>query len=141
MKDLFKLTNIVTKTKANVESYHVKKFNEISGKCVLTQVYDLNELILIKSMNDVKSRLEKLVSRCRHLVGSFKHSEELRRELSKTQAHLLYTTRIQLVQDIAIRWNSTYDMLYSICVNQGALTMLNMDPKYNSKMNYMFLYR
>jgi hypothetical protein len=85
-------------------------------------------------MNDVKSRLEKLVSRCRHLVGSFKHSEELRRELSKTQAHLLYTTRIQLVQDIAIRWNSTYDMLDSICVNQGALTMLNMDPKYNSKI-------
>lgn len=39
----------------------------------------------IESLNEVKSKISKLIKKCRHLVGSFKHSDNLNRRLKEKQ--------------------------------------------------------
>ena len=60
---------------------------------------------------------------CRKLVGSFKHAEDFQRRLKEKQSDLNYESRIKLIQDILIRWNSKYDMIESILSNKDLLSM------------------
>ena len=82
----------------------------------------------IVKMNRIKKTINNLISRCRHLVGSFKHGDQLNVKLQETQKTLNYETCNKLVQDVTHRWNSQYDMLDSICVNKDALKSMSLLP-------------
>ena len=86
---------------------------------------DLDELDQVLQINLIVEDINKLLAKCRHLVGSFKHSGQLKKLLYSHQTELQYETKIKLVQDISIRWNSTYDMCDSICINQDALIIMS----------------
>jgi hypothetical protein len=47
-----------------------------------------------------------------------------------------YSTRIKLIQDVSTRWNSTYDMLDSICTNRDALKEMFTHPENRALNNH-----
>ncbi len=53
------------------------------------------------------------------------------RELKATQENLKYNYKTKLVQDIHMRWNSTYDMCDSISTNEHALKAMKQDTLVN----------
>jgi hypothetical protein len=89
-------------------------------------VEKVNEII---KMNSIKASLNDLVSKCKHLVGSFRFSEQLTRKLKEKQKELKVEDRIKLIQDVPTRWNSTLDMFLSIVANEGPLKAMNLDPE------------
>jgi hypothetical protein len=67
------------------------------------------------------------LSNCKRLVGKFKHTEDLQKTLHGKQLSLNQQYKLKLVQDISIRWNSTYDLVYSILVNKDPLLSMKID--------------
>ena len=51
----------------------------------------------------------------------------LQKKLREVQETLRYKTKIKLVQDIAIRWNSQFGMIESILTNKTALDMISIE--------------
>lgn len=100
--------------------------NEINGILKLT-TKNSNEIEKINELNEIKRHVNNFIKNCRHLVGSFKHSASLTTKLREQQNKLNNDRKIKLVQDVSMRWNSTYDMLDSILVNQTCLNNLNAD--------------
>ena len=67
------------------------------------------------------------MAKCRRLVGSFKHSDILTRNLKEKQITLDCVHRTKLVQDVPTRWNTSYDMMNSILLNKNALISMSLD--------------
>jgi len=63
---------------------------------------------------------------CRHLVGSFQHSESLQNELKQLQKDLKQEYKIKLIQDCKTRWNFTHDMVESILLNEMPLKTMKL---------------
>ena len=67
------------------------------------------------------------MSKCRHLVGSFKHCEAITTRPENKQKELNLEIQIKLIQDVKTRWNSSFDMISSIFINKDALISLSLD--------------
>lgn len=119
--------------------FRVKKITENKNKFF---IYDYNEdgdlrkkeissteKLSIKFTNEVKSKVLNILKKCKSLVGSFKHSEKLTRQLRETQKKLKYSVSIKLVQDVSTRWGSTHDLINSILVNKSALLAMSLLPE------------
>ena len=66
-----------------------------------------------------------LIARCRNVVAKFRHSDPLFRRFQNLQEELDFDQRVRLSQDIPMRWNSTYDMLESLIINQPILLRMS----------------
>ena len=116
--DLFKIRNV--KVKADV--YSVKEFND-EGKLQKT-VIDLATYDSIQETNRVKTELNQLIQKCRHLVGSFHHNDLLQIKLKEEQIKQSQECKIKLIQDVKTRWNYTHDLLVSILINEKPLRVI-----------------
>lgn len=122
--DLFKIIDIKFEKNDSNQMY-IMAFND-EGDLVKTSI-DYNKKKAIDIKNIHKTKINFLIEKCRHLVGSFKHSSHLKRKLKEKQDQLKYESKIKLIQDINIRWNSTYDLLDSISCNMRALQALKLE--------------
>ena len=86
-----------------------------------------DEKLEINESNVVKKKINDIIDKCRKMVGSFKHSEQLTRRLNEKQVQL-NSSQIKLVQDVPTRWNSTHDMLNSIFINRNCLISMSIEP-------------
>ena len=127
--DIFSETTIIEKVDkiTNEKFYKIKNYNKdgLMRESVNIDQFQKEEIV---KMNRIKKTINNLISRCRHLVGSFKHGDQLNVKLQETQKTLNYETCNKLVQDVTHRWNSQYDMLDSICVNKDALKSMSLLP-------------
>ncbi|XP_047135552.1 zinc finger BED domain-containing protein 4-like [Hydra vulgaris] len=126
VNDLLNARDIkVKKFKNGSKRYQVKDYDG-NGKLINREITE-SEVKEIEKINEGKLEIAKVISSCRHIVGSFKHSEMLQKKLKEVQETLRYETKIKLVQDIAIRWNSQFDMIESILTNKTALDMISIE--------------
>jgi len=58
--------------------------------------------------------MQKLLAKCRHLVGHFKHSALATEGLHKKQKTLKFKKPLHVVQEVATRWNSTFYMMHRL---------------------------
>jgi len=82
--------------------------------------------------------VSKVASKCRNLVGHFKHSTTNTSEMRKRQK-LVNVTSHELVQDVSIRWNSTQLMLERLVEQRRVLTDVIFDEKFTKKAEVMLL--
>jgi len=61
-----------------------------------------------------KQCMQKLPSKCRRLVGHFKHSALATKDLLKRQKTLKFKKPLHIVQEVATRWNSTFYMMHRL---------------------------
>ncbi|MEI2421645.1 hypothetical protein V6O07_15320, partial [Arthrospira platensis SPKY2] len=94
-----------------------------------------DEKYLIEANNVDKEYLNLIIKKCKHLVGSFRHSESLKRKLKESQKNLNYNLSTKLVQDVCTRWGSTFDLLKSIIINKTALKSIQHDPGCKTILN------
>ena len=84
----------------------------------------------VNDLNNIKTNVvQPVISKCKKLVGKFKHSESLNRLLKQYQNEHKLEFKIKLVQDVPTRWNSSFDMLDSILVNKSALVAICASPE------------
>ena len=89
----------------------------------------------VKKCNEIKDDVEKILSKCRKIVGLFHHSSILHDELKITQNELKYETKIKLIQEVPTRWNTTFAMLDSIITNKDALVLISLKPENKTLKN------
>ena len=82
-EDIFKEKKIKIKNKNGSELFYVKEFNE-EGR-LLEKEIDLASVREIEVMNKIKGDLNAIIKKCKHLVGSFRHSDILMNKLRKVQ--------------------------------------------------------
>lgn len=123
VNDLFKERVVKQNLINNLIVYSVKQFEE--DGTLKTKVIDKKEYEDILLTNESKAFVNKELAACRHLVGSFHHSEPLQLKLKTLQADCKQKIRIKLVQDCKTRWNYTHDMIESILINQQPLKIMN----------------
>ena len=146
--DIFNERKIKTKiTKEGKETYSVKAFDtdgtllqlfikllnlncifilvcyKIKGKLALTPIH-ANQKVEIEKVNQSKVSIANVIKKCKNVVSSFKHSEDLTSVLRGNQKKMNYKYKTKLVQDCPTRWSSTYDMLDAICNNKAALNLI-----------------
>ena len=119
VNDIFKEKNITEKIVNGKKVFVVKDLNE-EGK-ICTTLKTPAEKELIDNTNNCKIIVNELLSKSKKLIGSFKHSSQLQNKLKDAQNKLKYSSKIKMVQDVPSRWNSSHDMLESICINADAL--------------------
>jgi len=61
-----------------------------------------------------KQSMQKLLAKCRRLVGHFKHSALATEDLIKKQKTLGFKKPLCVVQEVATRWNSTFYMMHRL---------------------------
>ncbi|GAA6082618.1 E3 SUMO-protein ligase ZBED1-like [Tachysurus ichikawai] len=66
------------------------------------------------------SAFDNVLAKCRKVVGHFKHSPASAAELEQKQIEL-GQKKESLIQDVPTRWNSTLDMIKSVCRNEQPL--------------------
>lgn len=98
VNDMFR----VKKISENKNKFYVFDYNE-DGDLRKKEISP-NEKLSIEFINETKSKVLKILKKCKSLVGSFKHSEKLNRQLKETQRNLKYSNPIKLVQDVCTRW-------------------------------------
>ena len=76
--------------------------------------------------------VSKIVSKCRKLVGHFKHATTLTAEMRNRQK-LLGVSEHELIQDVPTRWNSTHLMLERLCEQRRVITDILLDDKFTKK--------
>ena len=76
--------------------------------------------------------VSKLVSKCRKLVGHFKHSTTITAEIGKRQK-MLNVPEHQLIQDVPTRWNSTQLMLQRLFEQRRVINDLMLDTSFTKK--------
>jgi hypothetical protein len=74
-----------------------------------------------------------LVSKCRKLVGHFKHSSTITAEFTDRQKSMDNLPKRSLVQDVVTRWNSTYDMMSRLLEQRRVVSDIMLDPQLTKK--------
>lgn len=81
------------------------------------------QLVVEDGLKDAKvSGLKTILSKCRSIVGHFKHSTLSSSKLTKVQEQL-HLPQHHLIQDVSTRWNSQYDMLQRLIEQKDAVTL------------------
>lgn len=119
--DLFRPKNITCKD----EKYYIFEYTT-KYQLRKTEI-DPSLVDSIEKMNEIKAYFGTLIKKCKHLVGSFRSSENLTRRLKDKQQELAIGSERKLMQDVVTRWNSTYDMLRSILENKLPLKALRVN--------------
>jgi hypothetical protein len=126
-----KVTHIVTDGAANIK-LAISKFSCAAHKlnyCVLDTfkekktLNDERDKNLIKQTNLYNSNvkaLDKLIGKCRSIVGSFRHSAKLTEALKCYQIEM-GVKQLKLVQDVKTRWSTTTDLLSSFVANHASI--------------------
>jgi len=95
-KDLLNEKNVGHDSKT--DKYYIFDYNdEDQLRKMHIPVERVNEII---KMNSIKSNINALVSKCKHLVGSFRFSEQLTRKLKEKQKEFKIEDPIKLIQDV-----------------------------------------
>lgn len=83
----------------------------------------------------VESGVDNTLSKCRKIVGHFKHSPSNNNELKLEQRRLTLKEEA-LIQDVATRWNSTLLMIQRLVANKEPVlaTLLNPDHRHNLQL-------
>jgi phosphopantetheine adenylyltransferase len=102
--DLFSIKNITVKVERNVSIYFIFDYNENDE--LRKMEIDEAKKHDVETINEIKQKYIK-ISDCKHLVGSFRHSDGLVRKLKQKQIDLRLPTGTKLVQCVSTRWNST----------------------------------
>jgi hypothetical protein len=123
VNDLFKVKLVKAKEENGNTLYKVKDFENGQLK---TKEISLQEYQNISLVNESREHIEIQFSACRHLVGSFQHSEPLQKELKQLQKDLKQEYKIKLIQDCKTRWNYTHDMVESILLNEMPLKTMKL---------------
>lgn len=69
---------------------------------------------------------EQVIKTCRHIVGHFKRSEQASRKLTECQNQCGLPVH-SLIQDIEVRWNSTYNMLARLFEQKTAINLYSLE--------------
>ena len=83
-------------------------FHWISFVCVAHRLQNVVKYAIEKQC------MQKLLAKCRHLVGRFKHSAVATESLLKKQKTLGFKKPIRVVQEVAKRWNSTFFIMHRL---------------------------
>ncbi|XP_026825051.1 zinc finger BED domain-containing protein 4-like [Ooceraea biroi] len=73
-----------------------------------------------------EQRIEEVIKNCRKIVGHFRHSEQVSRKLKNCQKQCGLPTH-SLLQDIEVRWNSTYLMLQRLSEQKRAVNLYSVE--------------
>lgn len=82
--------------------------------------------LVIKQALFLDEQTKTLLKKCRKIVGHFHHSEKATRKLTECQQQCGLPQHA-LVQDIEIRWNSTYLMLLRILEQKSAVNLYSIE--------------
>ena len=91
-----------------------------------------------------KQNLQKLLGKCHHLVGHFKHSALAIDGLMKKQKALGFKL-LRVVQEVPTRWDSTFYILQRLVLLQQPIhlyledTMTKVDRSYELSANGLML--
>ena len=122
VNDIFKIIKITEKT----GNYFIYEYN-VDGDLRKIEITSERKKC-IEILNAIKVQINETLTKCKHLVGSFRHSDGLLRRLKEKQRQLDYDVKIKLVQNVSTRWNSTLDMVDSILTNKDAICSMALDP-------------
>ena len=121
VNDLFTLKKIIERN----EKFYIYDLND-DGELRKIEISE-DQKFLIENVNLTKQNILKILKKCKSLVGTFKHSEKLARQLTAKQKELNLTCK-KLVQDVSTRWSSTHDLIKSIIYNKNPLNSLSYVP-------------
>ena len=79
--------------------------------------------------------IEELLTKCRKIVGHFKHSSLAKSKLKHAQVHY-ELPNLKLVQDVPTRWNSTYYMIDMLIKNKLAINSVLIE---NAKTDILLI--
>ncbi|XP_065681569.1 zinc finger BED domain-containing protein 4-like [Hydra vulgaris] len=108
--------NLVVNDLLNARDIKVKKFKNGSKRYEVKDYDGNGKLINRETTESEVKEIEKINE------GKLEIAK-----LKEVQETLRYETKIRLVQDIAIRWNSQFDMIESILTNKTALDMISIE--------------
>ncbi|CAF1130762.1 unnamed protein product, partial [Brachionus calyciflorus] len=107
------------------DQYYIKDFDDDGVLRQKEITYE--EAKILESVNIFKKDLNEIISKVRKLVGSFKHSYLLTKNLREKQEIMNYETKIKLIQEVPTRWNSTFDMIESVVLNKDAILSMSYE--------------
>ncbi|GBP37557.1 Zinc finger BED domain-containing protein 4 [Eumeta japonica] len=125
-----------------------QKYNFKSEKyfrtTLMPQTYEIvsKKSLVIKDALFSEERHEIVIKTCRKIVGHFKRSEQASRKLIECQKQCGIPTH-SLIQDVEVRWNSTYNMLerkLQFRDENESEVMKSMKTKLHESMNRRFAY-
>ena len=133
--DLFKIVNVKERIVNDEIIFSVFDYNEDD---------ELRKIIISKERkeeieltNSFKEILNSAITKCKHLVSSFRHSDKLLRIYKEKQEYYQLPRKIKLVQCVPTRWNSVLDMINSILINKEVLCSMAVDRQCNCIKNYV----
>ena len=94
--DLFKITNIKEDIKNNIRKFHIYEYNE-NDELRKVEI-NLDRKNEIELSNTIKTTINKIINKCKHLASSSHHSESLARKLKEKQEELQLEKKIKLIQ-------------------------------------------
>ncbi|XP_073668771.1 zinc finger BED domain-containing protein 4-like [Paramisgurnus dabryanus] len=104
-----------------------EKWGSVQGVCCSGHTLQLCINTALK-----QDRLRRTVSAARNLVGHFKKSAKATAALKEKQTQQ-NVVQHKLIQDVATRWNSTYEMLNRLVEQRWPVTAVLSDPSITKK--------
>ncbi|KAL0188430.1 hypothetical protein M9458_015529, partial [Cirrhinus mrigala] len=104
-----------------------EKWGNIEGVCCSGHTLQLYINTVLK-----QDRLRRTVAAARNLVGHFKKSAKATATLKEKQTQQ-NVAQHKLIQDVATRWNSTYEMLNRLVEQRWPVTAVLSDPSITKK--------
>lgn len=90
----------------------------------------------IKENNERVTRINDTITKCKKVVGVFRHSSGLTRMLRKRQTEAGIDEK-KLIQDVPTRWNTTFDMIVSVVSNWLPIVSIFSVPKFQKYRKYL----
>jgi len=111
-----KLREMINKWDINKKLFLILRDNAANMICAMRDRYESlgcmahTLQLVIKDTLLTEEQHEKVIQTCRKIVGHFRRSEQASRKLTECQKQCGLPTH-SLIQDIEVKWNSTYIML------------------------------
>ncbi|CAH2103208.1 unnamed protein product [Euphydryas editha] len=123
-----KITEMVNNWSLNGKIFLVLRDNAANMVCAMRGKYESIGCIahtlqlVIKQALFSDEETKKIFKKCRKIVGHFRHSEQATRKLRECQKQCGLPEHT-LVQDVDVRWNSTYLMLQKLLEQKNAVNL------------------